>query len=224
MGQPAQRITLIAPDDVATAVYRLTKNQSLARAVANSAAMVMRDDIIDAVKVEKGMIGLEEYALAAHRRRQHANQVIAEVLRRGVSANAPQTSTDIGCSQLARNMAKVGRLKPGSDVEAHHVVAKKVPNDWCDASRDILRAVGLDLDHEANGVWLPSYKRHVPHPLYPFAYAHRPVHHKEYFFNVQAWLTDTIADGLDRQAVTTTLRAIGERLQTGTFLTKQAVA
>ena len=77
MGQPAQRITLIAPDDVATAVYRLTKNQSLARAVANSAAMVMRDDIIDAVKVEKGMIGLEEYALAAHRRRQHANQVIA---------------------------------------------------------------------------------------------------------------------------------------------------
>ncbi|WP_445940575.1 hypothetical protein [Pseudomonas sp.] len=53
---------------ITTAVYRLTKNQSLARAVANSAAMVMRDDIIDAVKVEKGMIGLEEYALAAHRR------------------------------------------------------------------------------------------------------------------------------------------------------------
>lgn len=51
----------------------------------------------------------------------------------------------------------------------------------------------------------------------PTAETHTKTHTSEYFLNVEALLTDTIAEGLGRTGVIELLRDIGDELQSSDF-------
>ena len=84
-------------------------------------------------------------------------------------------------------------------------------------SRLRLAAFGIDIDHEANGVYLPRFQKHVPMDILPDAYPHSKIHTGKYYFNIEFLLNETIAEGLGRQGIIETLKEIGEELADGTF-------
>ncbi|MEJ2911604.1 AHH domain-containing protein [Pseudoalteromonas sp. C12FD-1] len=117
--------------------------------------------------------------------------------------------------KLAANMAKAGRGNKPKNTAAHHIVS------WNDmrAARSRLRlaAFGIDIDHEANGVYLPRFQKHVPMDILPDAYPHSKIHTGKYYLNIEFLLNETIAEGLGRQGIIETLKEIGEELADGTF-------
>ncbi|WP_062569314.1 AHH domain-containing protein [Pseudoalteromonas arabiensis] len=84
-------------------------------------------------------------------------------------------------------------------------------------SRLRLAAFGIDIDHEANGVYLPRFQKHVLVDILSDAYSHSKIHIGKYYFNVEFLLNETIADDLGRQGLIEILREIGEELVDGTF-------
>jgi hypothetical protein len=85
-------------------------------------------------------------------------------------------------------------------------------------ARALLDQVGIDIDDEVNGVFLPMYKRHTPHPDLPEAYAHLPVHTDIYYLNI----TDALmSEQNDREGTEDVLRDIARQLTDGTFPLRQ---
>ncbi|MBQ1782598.1 MAG: AHH domain-containing protein [Gammaproteobacteria bacterium] len=116
--------------------------------------------------------------------------------------------------RLRENMIAAGRKGP-PNAAAHHVVA------WDDKraneARAILKQVGIDIDDEANGVFLPRWRRHTPHPTMPNAYAHLPVHTNVYFLNVTTMLREEFNAEGSQEDLKDVLRDIAKRLTNGTF-------
>ncbi|SBS26216.1 hypothetical protein MSP8886_00536 [Marinomonas spartinae] len=117
--------------------------------------------------------------------------------------------------KLAENMRKAGRGDKPEGTAAHHIVS------WNDirASKARLRlaAFGIDIDHEANGVYLPLHKAHIPMKSMPRAYAHSTIHTEKYYLNVEFLIDEAIQEGLGHRGILDTLRDIANGLQKGTF-------
>ena len=80
-----------------------------------------------------------------------------------------------------------------------------------------LSAFGIDIDHEANGVYLPRFQKHVPMEILPDAYPHSKIHTGKYYLNVEFLLNETIAEGLGHRGIIDMLKEIGEELADGSF-------
>ena len=88
-------------------------------------------------------------------------------------------------------------------------------------SRLRLAAFGIDIDHEANGVYLPRWQSHTPMSTMKNAEAHTTIHTNTYYLNVEYLLEETIAEGLGRNGILQILRDIGDDLKSGEFPLKQ---
>jgi len=98
---------------------------------------------------------------------------------------------------------------------AHHIVA--LTDRRAERALRILLKWGVDLNHEANGVYLPRHKKHVPHKAMPNAIAHSQTHTEIYHDNVIAVLADVDIPGAIRDDILDALRDIAYNLQSGNF-------
>jgi len=120
--------------------------------------------------------------------------------------------------KLKRNMrnATPSRKQPKNYMAAHHIVS------WHDeralAARQILAQYGIDINDEANGVWLPQYEKDLPHLACPDAYAHAKIHTNVYYVNVTNLLqTEARVLGTSAEDIRDILRDIGDELVSGVF-------
>ncbi|MPW31862.1 hypothetical protein F9L16_23175 [Agarivorans sp. B2Z047] len=91
-------------------------------------------------------------------------------------------------------------------------------------SRLRLAAFGIDISHEANGVYLPRFAKHTPMSQMPFSKPHSKTHTGQYFLNVEYLLEETIAEGLGRSEIIDTLREISEELESGNFPLRDVIS
>ncbi len=121
-----------------------------------------------------------------------------------------------GTYALNRNMctSSCHSAKP-EGTAAHHIVALTDPR--ARRALEILLKWGIDFNHEANGVNLPRYKRHVPHQSMPNAIAHSQTHTDIYHDNVVFVLQITELSASSKDDIIEALHEIGEDLQAGTF-------
>jgi A nuclease family of the HNH/ENDO VII superfamily with conserved AHH len=93
--------------------------------------------------------------------------------------------------------------------ETHHIVAHG--SKKAEKARKLLEQFGIDIDHPANGVFLPGTKK-APNPK--GSIVHKTLgNNKDYYKRVENYLSEATsqADAIQR------LRNIGETLQNGTF-------
>lgn len=115
---------------------------------------------------------------------------------------------------LRRNMRAAGR-KQVPRTAAHHIVSAL--DGRAATARALLSQLGIDINAEANGVYLPTCRQHTPHPEMPSAYAHSIVHTNYYYLNLTSLLTDEMLNGADKLDMESVLRDVAFRLVTGTF-------
>lgn len=174
-------------------LFLATGNPQVAKSRAHLYAIAYRGEVIDTLKYKQGVIDEKALSLSRHVRWQ-------------------QAENHSRC--LEKNMLASGRSKP-ANTSAHHIVAWNHPR----AARARLRlaAFQIDIDHEANGVFLPRFKRHTPMACMPDAKSHSVIHTNAYFLNVEYLLTETIAEGLGRNGIINLLLDIGDDLLAGRF-------
>ena len=194
MSHSAQAIQEITIQDIENDLTLVTGDASLAKANAQALAIYYRGEIIDSVKYKRGTIPLDDLIFSRHVRWEHMKK---------------------HSEKLAANMAKADKGKKPKNTAAHHIVS------WNDmrAARSRLRlaAFGIDINHEANGVYLPRFQKHVPMDSMPDAYSHSKVHTGKYYLNIEYLLSETIAEGVGREGIIETLREISEDLESGDF-------
>lgn len=171
----------------------MTGNPAIAKNQATQYAIYYRGEIIDSARYKKGLLSKDDLILSRHVRWEHNKR---------------------HSKKLSDNMIAAGR-KRGENVAAHHIVAWDDPR--ASKARLRLAGFGIDIDHEANGVFLPRFAKHTPMDTMPKAEAHTKTHTNEYFLNVEVLLTDTIGEGLGRTGIIELLRDIGDELQSGDF-------
>lgn len=180
-------------NEMAQDLTNVTGNPDYARSAAMAYAIYYKDMVIDTVRYQRGFIDEEALRLNRHIRWDHAK-------RHNI--------------MLSDNMLAAGRQRP-KHVAAHHIVAWDHPR--AAKSRIRLAAYAIDIDHESNGVYLPRYQKHCPHAYLPNAAPHSKTHTEDYFFNVEFLLEATIAEGMGRNAVISTLRDVANELKDGDF-------
>lgn len=189
-----QEIHEVTVQDIENDLFLVTGDRGLAKSQAQALSIHYRSRVIDSVKYQRGIISADDLVYSRHVRWEHTKR---------------------HAEKLAANMAKSGRGKKPKKTAAHHIIS------WNDmrAARSRLRlaAFGIDIDHEANGVYLPRFQKFVPMDILPDAYAHSKIHTGKYYFNIEFLLNETIAEGLGRQGIIETLQEIGEELANGTF-------
>ncbi|MCG3723143.1 AHH domain-containing protein [Vibrio cincinnatiensis] len=197
--QKHENIHYVTVDELDNDFELLIGDRAVAKAQAKLFTIRYRGEVIDAVRFQRGLISENDLQLAKHIRWQHHKK---------------------HSRNLAANMLAARRKKP-ANTAAHHIVASDHPR--AAKSRLRLAAFGIDIDHEANGVYLPRFKKHIPHKAMPSARAHSVTHTHQYYLNVEFLLEDTIADGLGRRGIIDTLREVGEDLEAGEFPLREAI-
>ena len=189
-----QKIYEVSVTDIEDDLTRITGDRTLAKAHAESLSIYYRGEIIDSVKYKEGIIPQADLLLSRRVRWEHMK---------------------MHSTKLAENMYAANRGKKPDNTAAHHIVS------WSDmrAARSRLRlaAFGIDIDHQANGVYLPRFQKHVPMDSMPDAYPHSKIHSGKYYLNVEYLLEDTIAEGLGHRGIIETLRDVAEDLKIGVF-------
>jgi len=104
-----------------------------------------------------------------------------------------------------------------ANTAAHHVVS------WYDKeateARQILRHFGIDVDSSQNGVYLPRFKKHTPHPKMPDAHPHSSIHTKKYYINITNLLREIAnVPRATKEDIEDILVSIGSELQDGSFV------
>lgn len=129
--------------------------------------------------------------------------------------NAKDAKTEANSKVLRKNMEDVKRFGP-PDTDAHHIVPGADNRPWAkqyaEAARAILRRWGIPINHEANGVYLPSSSDASVESL-PDAISHKKTHTKVYYINI----SEHLADAKGRQQCLDMLREIGEDLEDGVY-------
>ncbi len=175
-------------------LLNVTGNPALAKQQVAQYAIYYRGKVIDSARYKKGLISKEELILSRHIRWEHNKR---------------------HSCKLNENMLAAGRGPRGKNVAAHHIVSWNDPR--ASKSRLRLAGFGIDIDHEANGVFLPRFAKYTPMDSMPNAEAHSKIHTNEYYLNVETLLTATIGEGLGRTDIIELLRDIGDELQSGDF-------
>lgn len=122
---------------------------------------------------------------------------------------------------LAKNLRNAKITRP-VNTAGHHIVS------WHDVraedAREILRQFGIEIDSQYNGVYLPLYKKHVPHKSMPKAYPHTTIHTGLYYVNVTSYLvSQTRIEGTTKEDIIDVLREIAEDLRNGSFPLHQSL-
>jgi hypothetical protein len=190
----------LSVNEMADDLTNVTGSREYGRAAAMAYAIYYRDTIIDTVRYQRGDIDSKTLQLSRRIRWEHAK-------RHNI--------------KLSENMLAAGRQRP-KNVSTHHIVAWDHPR--AAKSRIRLAAYAIDIDNECNGVFLPRYQQHCPHPYMPNANAHSKTHTEEYFFNVEFLLEGTAAEGLGRNAIVSTLRSVSHALEKGAFPLRSKLA
>ncbi|MBC7938224.1 MAG: AHH domain-containing protein [Chitinophagaceae bacterium] len=111
--------------------------------------------------------------------------------------------------ELGEAMIAAGRNQPAGGFVPHHIVLREGGGAQMAAARARLMELGIDLNQEANGVWLPSHRAEQGAEG---AY-HERLHNRPYF--------EGVADGLrvagSRDDALAILRDIGQQLSEGVF-------
>ncbi|WP_252371715.1 AHH domain-containing protein [Pseudoalteromonas sp. S558] len=175
-------------------ILAVTGDSVQAKAKSQAFAIYYRNVVIDSTRYQKGIITEDDLKYSRHIQWQHMKS---------------------HSKKLAENMAKVGRGKLPKNTAAHHIVSWNAMR--AARSRMRLAAFGIDIDHEANGVYLPLHKAHVPLESIPDAYAHATIHTKKYYLNVEFLLDQSINKGLGHRGIIEALRQISDGLEDGEF-------
>jgi len=178
----------------------VTGNKQYGQAAAMAYAIYYRDTVIDTVRYQRGMIDQQALERSRHIRWMHARK---------------------HNEKLSNNMLSAGRQRQ-KNMAAHHIVAWDHPR--AAKSRIRLAAYAIDIDNECNGVFLPRFQRHCPHEYLPNAQPHSKTHTEKYFLNVEFLLEATIAEGMGRNAIISTLRDVAEELEDGEFPLHKRIA
>lgn len=177
-----------------------TGNPALAKLQAQQYAIMYRGEVIDSVRYQKGLITQKDFILSRHVRWQHNKR-------------------HSDC--LSQNMLVAGRGPRDKNTAAHHIVSW---NDMKAAKARLrLAAFGIDINHEANGVFLPRFNKNTPFQSMPNAVSHSKIHTTKYYLNVEYLIEETIAAGLGREGIIETLQEIGEELAEGHFPIKELI-
>ena len=120
--------------------------------------------------------------------------------------------------QLKRNMKNANPMRPQPKkfMAAHHIVS------WYDqralAARQILAQYGIDINDEANGVWMHQYQNDSPMPESPDSHPHSKIHTNIYHVNVTSQLqAEAAVPGTTAEDIRDVLRDIGDDLLAGSF-------
>ncbi|WP_240224691.1 AHH domain-containing protein [Rheinheimera hassiensis] len=190
----------LSVNEMAEDFTNLTGSREYGQAASMAYAIYYRDTVIDTLRYQRGAIDDRALKLSRHVRWEHAK-------RHNV--------------MLSDNMLAAGRHRP-KNVSTHHIVAWDHPR--AAKSRIRLAAYAIDIDNEFNGVYLPRYQTHCPHPYLPNAKSHSKTHTEEYFMNVEFLLEGTIAEGLGKNAIMSTLRDVATMLENGKFPLRRKLA
>lgn len=183
----------LSVSDMAEDFTNVTGNKQYGQAAAMAYAIYYRDTVIDTVRYQRGAIDQKTLELSRHIRWTHARK---------------------HNEKLSNNMLAAGRERQ-KNMAAHHIVAWNHPR--AAKSRIRLAAYAIDIDNECNGIFLPRYHRHCPHEYLPNAQSHSKTHTDTYYLNVEFLLEATIAEGMGRNAIISTLRDVAEELEDGEF-------
>ena len=124
--------------------------------------------------------------------------------------------------KLRKALIKAGKLPDlVHKYQAHHIVAKGARR--ARRAIHILKALGIDIDDPANGVFLPASEKDKRKGKLTSAFVHNQVHTNVYYANVTAEIVDLYEANLDkdkdiqRQEMKGLLREIGDQLKTGKY-------
>jgi hypothetical protein len=95
--------------------------------------------------------------------------------------------------------------------ETHHVVAHTSKRRFAIKCREILEKFGIDIDHPANGVFLPAYKS-SPNPK--GSIVHKILGNNDKYYET---MYDFLKEAKSEAELIQKLRRIGEALEKGTF-------
>ena len=107
---------------------------------------------------------------------------------------------------LGKHLFATGSSKPAKEFEAHAIISGG--SEYARSARIILARYGIRIDDPVNGVWLPNFKKNVPHNKMPNAPAHRTIHTPQYYVNLLAVL---VVAG-SKEEVPKTLSKVRKRL------------
>lgn len=120
-----------------------------------------------------------------------------------------------GAVILRENMVAVGRQLP-ENTDAHHITPENEGRKWAikyaNEARAILKRWNININHEANGVALPTSSKHNIESI-PNAYSHKIIHTKVYYMNI----ADELGNATSRESCIAILREIGAELSNGTY-------
>ncbi|WP_413110773.1 AHH domain-containing protein [Thaumasiovibrio sp. DFM-14] len=175
-------------------LFNVTGDKQFSAKQAKQFEIFYAGSVIDSIRYKRGLISKDDLRLNQHIRWEH---------NKGHSY------------RLAKNiMKKTGQCRP-ENVAAHHIVS------WKDIraakSRLRLSAFRIDIDSAENGVFLPRWNKHVPHPKMLEAYSHSGIHTSFYYLNVEHLLENTIAQDADREDIVEVLGDIGDDIKMGLF-------
>ncbi len=116
---------------------------------------------------------------------------------------------------LRENMIAAGRALP-ANTDAHHIAPENEGREWAvqyaDEARAILERWNININHEANGVALPTSSEHYIESI-PNAYSHKIIHTKVYYMNI----ADELGNAVSKESCIAILREIGAELSNGTY-------
>lgn len=122
-----------------------------------------------------------------------------------------------GMYALNKNMCLSPNHPPKpKNTATHHIVA--LTDRRAEKTLRILLKWNIGFNHEANGVNLPRYKKHVPHKSMPGAIAHSQIHTADYHDNVFTILAMADSTAISKEDMLKALREIAVGLQSGDFL------
>lgn len=99
--------------------------------------------------------------------------------------------------------------------EAHHIVAKGCTR--AKRAKEILFALGIDIDDPDNGVFLPKHENAKKGGNLKQAHIHGNVHTKPYYANVNFQIIEAFENGATKDDVKSLLRDIADDLRRGIY-------
>jgi hypothetical protein len=99
--------------------------------------------------------------------------------------------------------------------EAHHIVAKN--STRAKRAKEILFALGIDIDDTDNGVFLPKDDVAKNKGNLKQAYIHGNLHTKPYYANVNFQIIEAFENGATKDDVKSLLRDIADDLRRGVY-------
>ncbi len=110
---------------------------------------------------------------------------------------------------LEKFMRAVPVPKPSKSHTAHHIVPGKGKTQYAYRARVRIHLFGVRINDPDNGVWLPSYAKHIPHWSMPESLGHLQYHTEGY----ERWVEKKLRNISGEEFIRMELRLLGLALQ-----------